>query len=152
MARSSKKPCVYCGKRPGTTSDHPVPRCLFPPTLPTVVVTVPSCRVCNEATAKDDDYLRDMMAIDIANCEHPAARAILSGPVSRAARRNQSISARDLLRTSRAAPGKCAGFAMLAVCRRWNPGWRAFLTIFSEKYAVHFFFRNGFPRFSMDLQ
>jgi hypothetical protein len=55
------KICVYCGKQ-APTSDHVIPRCLlekpFPPNLP----TVPSCRPCNEAYSKDEEYFLAVMA------------------------------------------------------------------------------------------
>jgi hypothetical protein len=54
--------CVYCG-RLATTKDHVIPRCLlekpFPPNLP----TVPSCRPCNEAYSKDEEYFLAIMAL-----------------------------------------------------------------------------------------
>lgn len=53
--------CVYCGK-PATTKDHVIPRCLlekpFPPNLP----TVPSCKPCNEAYSRDEQYFLALMA------------------------------------------------------------------------------------------
>src|SRR5262245_25214355 len=90
------KACVYCGIRPGTTRDHVVPKCLFPGNLPKVMVTVPSCRSCNEGKAVDDTYLRDWLAIDIENSRHPAANELLRGSVGRAAQRNQSDLVRDI--------------------------------------------------------
>ncbi len=57
------KICVYCGSE-ATTNDHVIPRCLlerpFPPTLN--LPSVPSCRPCNTAYKKDEEYFLAVMA------------------------------------------------------------------------------------------
>jgi len=53
--------CVYCG-RPGTTKDHVVPRCLLEKPFPPNLLTVPSCKKCNEGYSKDEEYFLAVMA------------------------------------------------------------------------------------------
>jgi hypothetical protein len=76
--------------------DHMVPRCLFPSPLPSDLVTVPVCASCNNEKSRDDDYLRDMLVIDIDNTHHPEAQALLKGKVIRSMRKNRSVIARDV--------------------------------------------------------
>lgn len=108
--------CVYCGVQEATTSDHVVPKCLFPKPLPAVMVTVPACRRCNEDKARDDDYLRDMLVIDIDNVGHPITDGLLKGKVARAAARNQSILARDVRERSKLVPVHTPGGVYLGHC------------------------------------
>jgi hypothetical protein len=98
MARNRNRRilCVYCGRSPATTKDHVVPRCLFDGRIPSIMVTVPVCRPCNEEKGRDDDYLCDLRAIDIDNSGNTAAQALLHGRVARAARTNRSQVARDI--------------------------------------------------------
>jgi hypothetical protein len=95
-----QKKCAYCGVNAAETKDHVIPKCLFPDPLPWMV-TVPACRLCNEAKSKNDTYLRDMLAFDI-NCgEHPAANALMQGKITRAMRGNKSEFARQLVGNNR---------------------------------------------------
>ncbi len=88
--------CVYCDAEPSATMDHVVPKSLFPRPLPAEMVTVPACQRCNNEKSRDDDYLRDMLVIDIENTLHPVAQRLLAGEMSRSARRNRSLIARDI--------------------------------------------------------
>jgi hypothetical protein len=49
--------CVYCGAAGPSTADHVPPRNIFPKPRPRLI-TVPSCRACNEGFASNDEYLR----------------------------------------------------------------------------------------------
>ena len=69
----SAKVCGYCGDQPALTVDHVIPKSLFPRPLSKFMLTVPACKKCNEEKALDDDYLRDMMVIDIENDGHTAS-------------------------------------------------------------------------------
>lgn len=51
-------PCVYCGRRPGTTDDHVPPKGLFPSPRPSNLVSVPCCSPCHRGFSKDDEYFR----------------------------------------------------------------------------------------------
>jgi hypothetical protein len=53
--------CVYCGKQ-ATTKDHVIPRCLLEKPFPPNIPTVPSCRPCNEAYSRDEQYFLAVMA------------------------------------------------------------------------------------------
>src|SRR5687768_334768 len=54
--------CYLCGK-PATTFDHIPPKSLFPKNFQYKGIKVPACKDCNNATSKDDEYLRDTFAI-----------------------------------------------------------------------------------------
>lgn len=47
--------CCYCHK-PATTKDHIPPRNIFPKPRPNNLITVPSCKTCNEDPSLDDEY------------------------------------------------------------------------------------------------
>lgn len=94
-APKPRKLCVYCGTQLATTRDHVIARCLFPDALPLNMVTVPVCHACNEAKSRDDDYLRDMLVMDLNSGEHSGARKLLLGEVLRSASSNRSIVARS---------------------------------------------------------
>lgn len=56
--------CAYCGA-PEETRDHVPPRGIFAGLLGLGfdgnLITVPSCKACNNAASKDDDYFRQVM-------------------------------------------------------------------------------------------
>ncbi|MGO9812952.1 MAG: hypothetical protein ACLP53_19570 [Isosphaeraceae bacterium] len=56
--------CIYCGEVDDLTSDHVPPRSFFPTPPPPNLITVPSCRGCNESFGKIDDYVRLMLTVD----------------------------------------------------------------------------------------
>jgi hypothetical protein len=50
--------CAYCGAPSPETRDHIPPRGIFPSPRPSDLVTVPSCRPCNQgASARDERFL-----------------------------------------------------------------------------------------------
>lgn len=50
--------CVHCGSRNKITRDHIPPKCLFSKPYPPNLITVPSCRKCNNSASLDDEYFR----------------------------------------------------------------------------------------------
>lgn len=99
MGRHGKRQireCTYCGKQRPITRDHVVPKCLFPGPVPNDMPIVPACQPCNQELAQHQDYLRDMLICDFRCSDHPAARAILEGPVRRAIQTNRSLVARTV--------------------------------------------------------
>ena len=56
--------CVYCGSKGELTVDHIPPRCLFPRNLRNDLLLIPSCAECNNGAAKDDEYFRNMLAVN----------------------------------------------------------------------------------------
>jgi hypothetical protein len=61
---SSVSTCIYCGG-PEETRDHVPPKGIFAGLLGIGfngnLITVPSCKACNNPEAKDDDYFRQVM-------------------------------------------------------------------------------------------
>jgi len=51
------KPCIFCGSTTDVTKDHVPPKSLFPKPRPNNLITVPSCRKCNESTQENDEQL-----------------------------------------------------------------------------------------------
>lgn len=91
-AKWARELCVYCLKNPGQTEDHVIPKSLFRKPYPAgMMVKVPACKSCNQAKAKNDAYLRDMLAIDFRTARHPIAQDLLAGPVRRSVERKQSV-------------------------------------------------------------
>lgn len=96
--------CTYCGRIAALTKDHVIPRCLFPLPLPTFMVTVPACKDCNQEKAEHDNYLRDMLVLDMHGSQSPIAQALLENKVTRAIRTNRSEIARVALSRGRFEP------------------------------------------------
>src|SRR5882724_7902373 len=64
MARHKKKEevCAVCGKRAMVTRDHVPPLAIFLKPLPSNMITVPTCRPCNNGAKLDDEYFRACIA------------------------------------------------------------------------------------------
>ena len=56
--------CAYCGETNELTDDHVPPRLLLQEPYPEHLITVPSCEKCNRGFQRDDEYTRDMVALD----------------------------------------------------------------------------------------
>lgn len=69
--------CVYCGSKEELTDDHIPPKTLFPKPRPSNLITVRSCRNCNESASKDDEYFRLMISMRHNTGDHPAVKKIL---------------------------------------------------------------------------
>jgi hypothetical protein len=56
--------CIYCGCRPGVTSDHVPPKCFFAEPCPNDVqrITVPCCERCRTADEKSEAFVRNALA------------------------------------------------------------------------------------------
>lgn len=66
--------CVYCGSTEALTDDHIPPRTLFPTPRPSNLITVRSCRDCNEGASTDDEYFRLMISMRHDTGDHPAVK------------------------------------------------------------------------------
>lgn len=93
--------CAYCGKRGSMTVDHVIPRGLFlkppPPGLPTVT----ACTEWNNAKAKDDVFLRDLLAMDVIGGSSAEVQTLMDTTILRAMRRGQSELAKTALASIR---------------------------------------------------
>jgi hypothetical protein len=63
--------CVYCGKMGKISNDHIPPKNLFPSPRPSNLITVPSCKECNQKASKDDEYFRLVLSMRHDTFEHP---------------------------------------------------------------------------------
>ncbi|MCY3770783.1 MAG: hypothetical protein OXG98_01975 [Gemmatimonadetes bacterium] len=70
-----KRICVYCGSQEKSTKDHIPPKCLFAD-LPDDLITVDSCKTCNNGASKDDEYLRDLLIRERRTENHSEARKV----------------------------------------------------------------------------
>ena len=68
------------------------------------MITVLACKECNEEKAKHDNYLRDMLVLDMHGSQSSVAQALLDGRVKRAIRTNRSEIARVALQYGRVEP------------------------------------------------
>lgn len=82
-----KKSCVYCGSTANLTKDHIPPRCFFDTPPPPNLITVPSCRTCNERFSRDDEKARNLLTSLEFTVLHSAVRNELEG------KRNRSMAA-----------------------------------------------------------
>jgi len=72
MAKKRKiRECVYCGKVDKVSTDHIPPKNLFPSLKPNNLITVPSCKECNEKASKDDEYFRLALSMRSDISYHP---------------------------------------------------------------------------------
>lgn len=69
-----REECVYCGSTENITRDHIPPKCLFAEPRPQDLITVPSCHNCNSAGSKDDENLRNVLAVSREAGDHPDAK------------------------------------------------------------------------------
>ena len=60
------KTCYICGQ-PATSDEHAPARCFFPKNKRVNLTTVHSCSIHNEDTSKDDEYVRNIIAMSIDN-------------------------------------------------------------------------------------
>jgi hypothetical protein len=108
--------CAYCGKIEKLTQDHVIPQCLFIGSLPGDIPKVYACSTCNNtAKSSNDTYLRDALITDIDSSQHPIAQRLWE-KFARAALRNQSVLAREVVQRSQLVPlhtpsGLFAGWA-----------------------------------------
>ncbi|MBL9085436.1 MAG: hypothetical protein JNK76_26765 [Planctomycetales bacterium] len=56
------KSCVYCGGE-GDTNDHAPPRCFLRKPLPSNLITLPACKVCNSGFSFDEDVVKTIIAL-----------------------------------------------------------------------------------------
>lgn len=54
-----------------TSNDHIPPKNLFPSPRPSNLITVPSCKECNQKASDDDEYFRLVLSIRSDTSEHP---------------------------------------------------------------------------------
>lgn len=74
MTRPPQSPvCVLCGSRPAETRDHVPPKGLFKGLIADLI-TVPSCRPCNNGASSDDEDLRFYVSAQVGKPTHDAAR------------------------------------------------------------------------------
>lgn len=79
--------CVYCSKSEATTADHVPPKGFFPDPLPSDLVTVPSCRSCNNSFGKDEEYARNFFAAGWSGDETSVGYKVFTTKVMRSATR-----------------------------------------------------------------
>lgn len=53
--------CIYCGLRPNDAPDHTPSKNLFPKPAPSNLITVPSCRECNNSFSQDEEYFQTIL-------------------------------------------------------------------------------------------
>ena len=71
-----EKSCIYCGSKGSMTTDHIPPKNLFPEPRPSNMLTVPSCKKCNESFSKDDEYFRTVLVSCASVSLDPNAQAV----------------------------------------------------------------------------
>src|SRR4051794_36153646 len=96
--------CVYCGKQTAVTTEHVVPRALFPKPKPSNLITVDACFDCNNPKSKDDVYVRDALLLDVASSPSSIAQLLRDGEFIRSVEANRSEIARVLMRYSKPEP------------------------------------------------
>jgi hypothetical protein len=87
--------CSYCGVVAEVSKDHVIPRCLFRQPYPPNLITVKACYECHNAKSLNDDFLRDMLTVDIYGIQSPIAKAIFLEKVLSSARQGSSDLARS---------------------------------------------------------
>jgi len=70
--------CVHCGKIRPLSKDHVPPKNLFTKPLPSNMIEIPSCSVCNENRSKDDEYFRLILTMREDLTEHEEVQDVFS--------------------------------------------------------------------------
>lgn len=83
--------CVFCGQK-ATTRDHIPPKGLFQKPRPSSLLTVPSCRKCNNSASKFDEQFRNFIVMASGRAEE--ALSLWNATVVRGIRRNRREFAR----------------------------------------------------------
>jgi hypothetical protein len=89
MDRTAWGFCAYCGQRSVVQCEHVVPRGLFPDSTRADAKFVfrDACGACNQGFSKDEEDLRNFMAI--AGTDYPEAKELFFGPMERSFKRPQ---------------------------------------------------------------
>lgn len=69
--------CIYCGTKNPETKDHVPPKGIFAPPRPNDLITVPCCKKCHKGTSIDDEYFRNMLAMNKEIFNHPDVQGVL---------------------------------------------------------------------------
>lgn len=79
--------CMFCGSEISTadlTMEHFIPQGLWEKGhLPTKMKTLPAHKCCNQSFAADNEYFRDVLAMEDGAARHPAAKQLQSGAIRR---------------------------------------------------------------------
>ena len=78
-----------------------IPRSLFGDNPPRNLITVPACEACDNEKSLNDDFLRDMLVMDVQSSEHPLLQADLRNKMYRAVQRNLSALGRLVVAESK---------------------------------------------------
>ena len=81
--------CAYCGGR-AETRDHVPPKCLLEKPFPKNLLTVPSCRRCNENFSSDEQYFLIALA-QVGFCPRLMSKVEEGGDVDRALNRSAAL-------------------------------------------------------------
>ena len=95
-----ERECVYCGSGDEITRDHIPPKNLFPEPRPSDLITVDSCRQCNQTASMDDEYFRWVLIVRNQAGEYPDAHEIFDGSVLRSIGRPEAKGFSTLLRNN----------------------------------------------------
>ncbi len=98
--QGKRNKCTYC-PADATTRDHVPPQCLFAKPLPSDLITVPCCQVCNQRASKDDEYFRTTLAMRDDLFDLPEVNSLAESALRSFARPAQQGLARKLLQTAR---------------------------------------------------
>jgi len=96
--------CAYCGQMCEVTRDHVIPKCLFTMPLPKVMVTVPACDACHGKKSRHEDFLRDLLTMDIVGSESPVAQRLFHEKVLSSHRQGKSLVCRIAMAQARQTP------------------------------------------------
>ena len=99
MARTRRGTCAYCAKEKTITRDHIPPKVLLAEPYPANLLTVPACFDCNRGFQPDDDYTRNVLALDLRAQGNQSAAAKLPA-IFRSLERPQAVRFRNSLRAS----------------------------------------------------
>lgn len=78
--------CMFCGKDESfgeMTVEHFVPRCLWNDARPSKTRTVPAHKTCNERFSADNEYFRDVLAMEDGANIHQEVKKLHAGKIKR---------------------------------------------------------------------
>jgi len=85
----AKIKCIFCNK-PANTKEHIPPKQLFKGKPKRNLITVPSCKKCNESFQKDEDFFRQFW-VSMLMDKSPKAKEMVNSEITRSIKRKPAL-------------------------------------------------------------
>jgi len=111
--------CTICGKLEATTRDHVPPEGIFSKPLPSNLITVPACNLCNNGTSIHDENFKVLLSLYCGQF-NPATAGLIGSHALPTLARNQKLN-RMLIRSMH--PAYLSSSSRIIYERGWAADW-----------------------------